>query len=83
MDGILLPPISLLPIFNRNLEEKFAVLRYGEGKGRHGKGGGYNTPKLAMEDGAVVMAYGYVSVWLYSFLPSSVTGFLGSGVLDI
>ncbi|KAL8924421.1 MAG: hypothetical protein Q9208_004029 [Pyrenodesmia sp. 3 TL-2023] len=58
VDGIILPPISLLPFFNRNLEEKFAVLRPGPRYGDEGPRGGYNTLKMAMEDGAVVMAYG-------------------------
>ena len=40
---------------NKNLDEKFAVLR----KGPHfGEYHGYNTLKQAQEDGAVVMAYG-------------------------
>lgn len=51
---ILLPPLSLLPFVNRNLEEKFAVLR----RGQHYKGHGYNTMQQALDDGAVVMAYG-------------------------
>lgn len=40
---------------NRNLEEKFAVLQKGP---NYEELGGYNTLKLAQEDGAVVMAYG-------------------------
>lgn len=55
---ILLPPISLLPFINRNLEEKFAILRRGP---KYVKGIGYNTLEQAAADGAVVMAYGYVS----------------------
>ncbi|KAI4143883.1 MAG: hypothetical protein L6R39_004401 [Caloplaca ligustica] len=54
VDGIILPPISLLPFFNRNLDEKFAVLRQGPGYEENG----YNTLKQALDDGAVVMAYG-------------------------
>ncbi|KAL8960440.1 MAG: hypothetical protein Q9193_002860 [Seirophora villosa] len=54
VDGIVSPIISLLPFFDRNLEEKFAVLRQGpEYEAR-----GYNTLKQALDDGAVVMAYG-------------------------
>lgn len=57
MSDILLPVLSLLPFIERNFEEKFAVLRagprYGEGEGR-----GYNTVKVALEDGAVVMTWG-------------------------
>ena len=55
VSDILLPPISLLPFIDRNLEEKFAVLK---GGGKHGRGYGYNTLKQALDDGAVVMAYG-------------------------
>ncbi|KAL8635620.1 MAG: hypothetical protein Q9228_006908, partial [Teloschistes exilis] len=62
VSDILLPPISLLPFFARNLEEKFAVLKPGPNYHSHspngGKGEGYNTPKQAKEDGAVVMNYG-------------------------
>lgn len=53
MSDLLLPIISLLPFINKNFEEKFAVLR----KGRH-YDAGYNTLKQALDDGAVVMAYG-------------------------
>ncbi|KAI4196915.1 MAG: hypothetical protein LQ350_006228 [Teloschistes chrysophthalmus] len=49
VSDILLPPISLLPFFARNLEEKFAVLK--PGPRYHHEG--YNTPKQAKEDGAV------------------------------
>ncbi|TAQ87214.1 hypothetical protein B7494_g4458 [Chlorociboria aeruginascens] len=54
---ILLPPLSLLPFVNRNLEEKFAVLRRGPNY-HDSKAHGYNTLKQALEDGAVVLAYG-------------------------
>jgi len=54
---ILLPPLSLLPFINRNMEEKFAVLRRGQGYYHNGTHG-YNTLDQALEDGAVVMAYG-------------------------
>lgn len=57
VSDILLPPISLLPFMSRNLEEKFLVLR----KGAHYKdSGGYNTRNQAVEDGAVILTYGYV-----------------------
>ena len=56
---MLLPILSLLPFIDRNFDEKFAVLKagphYGQGPGR-----GYNTMKLALEDGAVIMSWGYV-----------------------
>ena len=50
-----MPILALLPFIDRNFEEKFAVLRGGpEGKR------GYMTVKQALEDGAVVLRYGYV-----------------------
>lgn len=52
---IILPPLSVLLPLNKNLEEKFAVLRAGPNLPADG---GYNTLKQAQEDGAVVMAYG-------------------------
>ncbi|KAI4252630.1 MAG: hypothetical protein LQ352_004180 [Teloschistes flavicans] len=55
VSDIILPPISLLPFFSRNLEEKFAVLKQGPNYRAHD---GYNTPKQAKDDGAVVMNYG-------------------------
>jgi large conductance mechanosensitive channel len=55
VSDILLPPISLIPFIDRNLDEKFAVLR----SGAH-RSGSYNTSKQALDDGAVVMAYGFV-----------------------
>jgi large conductance mechanosensitive channel len=55
MSDILLPPISLLPFLSKNLDEKFAVLRAGP---LYDDLDGYNTLKIALEDGAVVMAYG-------------------------
>jgi large conductance mechanosensitive channel len=51
---IILPFISLLPFIDRNLDEKFAVLRYG--KDVHA--GTYNTTQQALDDGAIVWAYG-------------------------
>jgi large conductance mechanosensitive channel len=51
---ILLPPLSLLPFINRNMDEKFAILRGGPDH----KGKGYNTMQQALDDGAVIMAYG-------------------------
>lgn len=54
---IMLPPISLLPFMNKNLDEKFAVLRRGPTYNTT-DGLGYNTLQEAADDGAVVMAYG-------------------------
>lgn len=53
VSDLLLPIIALLPFINKNFDEKFAVLRKG-----HQYDGGYNTLKQALDDGAVVMAYG-------------------------
>ncbi|KAI1434555.1 large-conductance mechanosensitive channel [Xylaria sp. CBS 124048] len=57
VNDILLPPLSVLIPLNRNMDEKFLVLRPGPG---YKEQGGYNTINLAKEDGAVVLAYGYV-----------------------
>lgn len=56
VNDILLPPLALLPGFGSNLNERFAVLRYG----LHGptSGGRYLTVQQALDDGAIVMAYG-------------------------
>ena len=51
MSDIILPPIALLPFINRNMHEKFIVLRKGPNYP-------YNTVKQAAEDGAVTMAWG-------------------------
>jgi len=69
ISDILLPPFSLIPGINKNIEEKFAILRRGP---HYAKGFGYNTLKQALEDGAVVLAYG-------SFL-DKVLRFLGVGI---
>lgn len=55
ISDILLPPISVLLPLNRNLDEKFAVLKAGPS---YGETGGYTTLAQAINDGAVVMAYG-------------------------
>jgi len=54
---ILLPPLSLLPFINRNMDEKFAVLRSGPNFNQT-DGIGYNTLKQGLDDGAVLLAYG-------------------------
>ncbi|QSZ34142.1 hypothetical protein DSL72_005730 [Monilinia vaccinii-corymbosi] len=98
---VLLPPLSLLPFLNKNLDEKFAVLRPGPhydgtlhnhtvvgggvGEGLEGNGtvissmgieflygAGYNTLKQALEDGAIVLAWG-------SFL-NNLINFMGVGL---
>ena len=55
VSDIILPPLSVLLPLNKNLEEKFAVLKSGPNRDALQ---GYNTLKQAQEDGAVVMAYG-------------------------
>ncbi|KAK0617848.1 large-conductance mechanosensitive channel [Bombardia bombarda] len=65
VSDILLPPISVLLPLNKNLEEKFAVLRPGP---NFGSTDGYNTLKQAQEDGAVVMAYGFFLNRLINFV---------------
>jgi len=57
VSDILTPVLGLIPGIHRNLQELFAVLRMGEQNDHHG----YNTMKQALEDGAVVLAYGSVS----------------------
>ncbi|KAH0341876.1 putative large-conductance mechanosensitive channel, partial [Aureobasidium melanogenum] len=63
VSDILLPPISLLPFLSRNLDERFATLKHGQNKTM-----GYNTVQQALEDGAVVMAYGTFLNKLFKFL---------------
>jgi len=57
---ILLPPISLLPFMNRNMDEKFAILRRGP---QYHEWDGYNTKEQAASDGAVIMGYGCVLIF--------------------
>lgn len=49
-----MPPLSVILPLNKNIEEKFAVLRAGPNYNTTG----YNTLTQAQSDGAVVMAYG-------------------------
>ncbi len=65
VSDVILPIVSLLPFLNRNLSEKFVVLKGGSS---YQKGHGYNTRKLALDDGAVVMAYGYVRAPVVTFM---------------
>ncbi|KAH7081410.1 putative large-conductance mechanosensitive channel [Paraphoma chrysanthemicola] len=57
VSDILLPIISLLPFLARNLDEKFAILKHGPHY-NHTISNGYNTVTQALDDGAVVFAYG-------------------------
>lgn len=57
VSDIILPIVSLLPFLSRNLDEKFAILKHGPAY--NGTiSNGYNTVKQALDDGAVVFAYG-------------------------
>ena len=62
VSDILLPPISLLPFMSRNLEEKFWVMRKGP---HYSRELGYNTRQKAIDDGAVILTYGLVGIFLY------------------
>lgn len=55
--GILMPPLSVIFPLNKNMEEQFYVLKSGDHYPEHG----YNTIVQAQEDGAVVLAWGYVA----------------------
>ncbi|KAB8303973.1 hypothetical protein EYC80_005327 [Monilinia laxa] len=97
VSSVLLPPLSLLPFLNKNLDEKFAVLRPGPhyggtlhnhtevgggvGEGVEGNGtavfkmgieflygAGYNTLKQALDDGAIVLAWGSFINKLINFI---------------
>ncbi|KAI4676113.1 hypothetical protein J4E90_004965 [Alternaria incomplexa] len=57
VSSIILPIISLLPFLSRNLDAKFAILQSGPNYNTT-ISNGYNTPKQAVDDGAVVLAYG-------------------------
>jgi large conductance mechanosensitive channel len=57
VSDIILPIISLLPFLSRNLDEKFAILKHGPSYNST-ISTGYNTVKQALDDGAVVFAYG-------------------------
>ncbi|KGO74398.1 Large-conductance mechanosensitive channel [Penicillium italicum] len=58
VSDMVLPIISLLPFLNRNMDQKFAVLSKGPNFDQQY---GYNTLHQAREDGALVLAYGYVN----------------------
>lgn len=50
-----MPPIAIIFPLNKNIEEKFAVLRRGDKSNSTAE---YNTLQQALDDGAVIMAYG-------------------------
>ncbi|KAF4976335.1 hypothetical protein FZEAL_6979 [Fusarium zealandicum] len=65
VSDVLMPPISVILPINRNIEEKFAVLKRGP---NFNATTGYNTLHQAQEDGAVVMAYGLFIGQIISFI---------------
>jgi len=77
VSDILLPPLSLLPFLNRNLDEKFAILRQGQTWERES---GYNTLKQALDDGAVVLAYGTFVNKMINFLGMGIALYLVASV---
>ncbi|KAJ0386299.1 hypothetical protein COL922a_004690 [Colletotrichum nupharicola] len=64
VNNILMPPMSIIFPLNRNIEEKFAVLKGGPNYSHENK---YTTLERAKDDGAVVMAYGSFLNQLVSF----------------
>jgi len=60
-----MPPVSVILPINRNIEEKFAVLRSGP---NYNSSAGYNTLNQALDDGAVIMAYGSFIYQIVSFM---------------
>lgn len=61
VSDVVLPVVSLLPFLNRNMDQKFAILSRGP---NFVEGEGYNTIKQARDDGALVLAWGYVTITL-------------------
>ncbi|KAK5998391.1 Anditomin synthesis protein L [Cladobotryum mycophilum] len=69
-------PLSILLPLNKNIEEKFAVLR----PGPNFNSTGYNTLKQAQQDGAVVMAYG---AFIYQSVSFFMAGFALYGLAHV
>lgn len=65
VSDILMPPISLFPFMDRNLDEKFLVLR---GGGNYDTSEPYNTKEQALADGALIWTYGSFLDELMSFM---------------
>ncbi|OLN97598.1 Large-conductance mechanosensitive channel [Colletotrichum chlorophyti] len=65
VQNIVMPPISVILPLNRNMEQKFAVLRGGP---NYTEENTYTTLERAKDDGAVVLAYGSFLNQLVSFL---------------
>ncbi|PBP23621.1 hypothetical protein BUE80_DR005328 [Diplocarpon rosae] len=81
VSDILLPPLSLLPFINRNMDEKFAVLRRGPGYNTT-DGIGYNTLSQAADDGAVVLAYGTFFNKIINFIGVGLALYFVASVYD-
>ena len=71
--GIVLPPISLLPFIDRNLDEKFAVIR---GGGPDRLNNDYSTAQQAVDDGAIVLTYGVFINNILNFVGIAISLFL-------
>ncbi|KAM6482537.1 gated mechanosensitive channel [Trichoderma sp. SZMC 28011] len=80
VSAILMPPISVILPINKNIEEKFAVLRPGPKYNASSPAGGYNTLHQAQADGAVVMAYGS---FIYQMVSFTLMGFSLYGLAHI
>ena len=63
VSDILAPILSLLPFINKNFDEKFAVLRAGHNGQRK-----YNTVTQALEDGAIILAWGSFIGKVFNFV---------------
>jgi len=75
VSDIILPVISLLPFLSRNLGEKFIILRHGETGAWS-----YNTINQALEDGALVWAWGSFLDKLLRFIIIALALFLIASV---
>lgn len=65
VNDILLPPISVIFPLDRNMQEKFAVLKPGP---KYDETGGYTTIDQAVTDGAVILGYGKFLAHVINFL---------------
>jgi len=74
VSDILLPPLSVLPFLNRNIEEKFLILK--AGPSYNASIHGYNTLQQAADDGAVTLAYGLFVMQLIRFFAVAITLYL-------
>jgi len=71
VSDLVLPIISLLPFLSRNIEEKFIILRGGKAHPER-----YNTVRQALDDGALVWAYGSFLDKVFRFLVIAVSLYL-------